>query len=128
MTLSTHLPSSTIQEKEPVIRSLHVLSSGTADMHEEHRHGSLLPQLFWVLTSRSWVKAPINYFLIEHQDGPVLFDTGLDPAILSDPGLHLKLDWAFSVPPDLPHAHDGRGSPGPQLARLGVDAGLSTTP
>ncbi len=69
---------------QPVIRLLHVLSSGWAEQHKEHRYGSRMPQLWWVLTSRSWVKVPINYFLIEHRDGPVLFDTGLDPAIATD--------------------------------------------
>ncbi|MCP4383399.1 MAG: MBL fold metallo-hydrolase, partial [Hyphomicrobiales bacterium] len=35
--------------------------------------------------SRSWVSVPISFFLIEHRDGLVLFDTGLDPAIMMDP-------------------------------------------
>jgi N-acyl homoserine lactone hydrolase len=70
---------------QPAIRSLRVLSSGWGEQHREHRYGSLKPRLLWALTSRSWVKVPINYFLIEHRDGPLLFDTGLDPAIVSDP-------------------------------------------
>ena len=41
--------------------------------------------MWWVLFSRSWIEIPINYFLIEHRDGLLLFDTGLDPAIKSDP-------------------------------------------
>lgn len=68
------------------IKSLRVMSSGWGEQHKEHRFGSPMPQLWWVLTSRSWVKLPINYFLIDHHDGLVLFDTGLDPAISSDPG------------------------------------------
>jgi glyoxylase-like metal-dependent hydrolase (beta-lactamase superfamily II) len=40
--------------------------------------------LWWALTSRSWHKIPLNYFLIAHRDGPILFDTGLDPAIVTD--------------------------------------------
>ncbi|MCP4317372.1 MAG: N-acyl homoserine lactonase family protein [Hyphomicrobiales bacterium] len=67
------------------IKSVRVFSSGWADQHEEHRFGTSLPQLWWVLMSRSWVRTPINYFLIEHRDGLVLFDTGLDPAIKTDP-------------------------------------------
>ena len=67
------------------IGSLWVFNSGWAEQHKEHRYGSQKPQLWWVLMSRSWVRIPINYFLIEHRDGPVLFDTGLDPAIKSDP-------------------------------------------
>lgn len=67
------------------VKSLHVLSSGTVEQHKEHRYGTKMPLMWWVLTSRSWVKAPIHYFLIEHRDGLVLFDTGLDPAIKTDP-------------------------------------------
>jgi len=66
------------------IRSLRVMSSGWAEQHQEHRYGTAMPRLWWVLTSRSWVKVPINYFLIDHRDGPILFDTGLDPAIATD--------------------------------------------
>ncbi len=69
----------------PAINSLRVLSSGWGEQHNEHRYGSRMPRLWWVLTSRSWVKLPINYFLIDHCNGPVLFDTGLDPAIATDP-------------------------------------------
>ncbi len=70
---------------EPAIRSIDVLSSGWAEQHEEHRYGTWKPPLLWALTSRSWVKLPLSYFLIDHRDGQVLFDTGLDPAIATDP-------------------------------------------
>jgi len=69
---------------ERAIRSVRVFSSGSAEQHKEHRYGTVMPRLWWVLTSRSWLKVPINYFLIEHRDGPVLFDTGLDPAIATN--------------------------------------------
>ncbi len=78
------ITSSEAPATQPAIRSLDVLSSGSAEQHKEHRYGIWVPQLWWVLTSRSWVKVPINYFLIEHRDGPILFDTGLDPAIATD--------------------------------------------
>lgn len=71
--------------EEPAIRSLHVLSSGWAEQHREHRYGSPMPRLWWVLTSQSWVQLPISYFLINHRDGPILFDTGLDTAIITNP-------------------------------------------
>lgn len=73
------------QDERSAIRSIRVYSSGWAEQHKEHRFGSRKPRLWWALTSRSWVKLPISFFLIEHRDGPVLFDTGLDPAIASDP-------------------------------------------
>jgi N-acyl homoserine lactone hydrolase len=81
-TTSTHEES---LKDQPAIHSLRVLSSGWGEQHREHRYGSSKPRLWWALTSRSWVKVPISYFFIEHRDGPLLFDTGLDPAIASDP-------------------------------------------
>jgi len=68
------------------ISSVHAFSTGWAEQHEEHRFGTWKPRIWWVLLSRSWVKLPINYFLIEHSDGLVLFDAGLDPALVYDPG------------------------------------------
>jgi N-acyl homoserine lactone hydrolase len=68
----------------PAINALHVFSSGSAEQHKEHRYGSRKPQFWWILMSRSWIKVPMNYFLIEHRDGPILFDTGLDPAIATE--------------------------------------------
>ena len=70
----------------PAIRAVHAVRTGSVDQHPEHRFGTRKPQLWWVLTSRRWVRAPIHCFLIEHRNGLVLFDTGLDPAIASDPG------------------------------------------
>ena len=66
------------------IASVRVLTTGRAEQHEEHRRGSRLPQLWWVFFSTSWVPLPLQCFLIDHRDGLVLFDTGIDPAILSD--------------------------------------------
>lgn len=74
-----------VQGTSPAIKSLRVLSSGWAEQHKEHRYGTWMPRTMWALLSRSWVKLPINYFLIEHRDGPILFDTGLDPEILTNP-------------------------------------------
>ena len=70
----------------PAIRAVHAVRTGSVDQHPEHRFGTRKPQLWWVLTSRRWVRAPIYCFLIQHRSGLVLFDTGLDPAIASDPG------------------------------------------
>lgn len=68
-----------------LITSVHVISTGSAEQHKEHRYGSRLPKTWWALASRSWVRIPINVFALEHRDGLVLFDAGLDPAIVSDP-------------------------------------------
>ena len=80
-----HATRSTAVDAASAFRAIRVLSSGWAELHPEHRYGSAMPRLWWVLTSRRWVKAPIHYFLIEHAGGPVLFDTGIDPAIATDP-------------------------------------------
>ncbi len=68
-----------------LISSIQVFSSGRGAQHDEHRFGTRKPRLWWALTSRSWNKIPLNYFLIAHCNGPILFDTGLDPAIVSGP-------------------------------------------
>jgi N-acyl homoserine lactone hydrolase len=73
----------TTSRTEKPIASLRVLSCGRAEQHKEHRVGSRLPQLWWVFFGRSWVPLPLQCFLIEHRDGWVLFDTGIDPAIMS---------------------------------------------
>ena len=72
-------------DNNQTIKTVRTLSTGTVEQHEEHRNGTWLPRTWWALTSKSWSEAPINVFVIEHRDGLVLFDTGLDPAIGSDP-------------------------------------------
>ncbi|MFN8125265.1 MAG: MBL fold metallo-hydrolase [Candidatus Nanopelagicales bacterium] len=43
--------------------------------------------LLWMATSRQWTPLmPIQAFVVEHDDGLVLFDTGQDRASLTDPG------------------------------------------
>ena len=74
-----------LKATSPAVRAIHVVTTGFVEQHREHRYGSSKPTMWWVLTSRSWVKIPINAFAIEHRDGLVLFDTGMDPAIVSDP-------------------------------------------
>ncbi len=66
------------------VAAVKVLQSGRAEQHAEHRYGSRLPRLWWVFLGRRWVPLPLQCFLIEHRDGLVLFDAGIDPAIVSD--------------------------------------------
>lgn len=68
-----------------MIKAVHAVPTGSAEQHPEHRYGTRKPSLWWVLTSRRWVRIPIHCYLVEHQQGLVLFDTGMDPAIASDP-------------------------------------------
>jgi N-acyl homoserine lactone hydrolase len=69
------------------VRSVSVLSTGTVEIHPQHALGSRIPTYVWLLTSRRWLPPrPINVFVIEHEAGVVLFDTGQDRASVTDPG------------------------------------------
>lgn len=80
------------------IKSISVVSTGTGEQHKEHRYGSRLPQMWWVLTSQSWIELPISAFVLHHRDGLVLFDAGLDPAITSDPNYISSAIGRFLLP------------------------------
>jgi len=71
-------------EDRPV-KGLHVFSTGIGSIHTEHRYGTRLPQMWWVLLSRNWVEVPINVFVLEHPEGLILFDAGVDTAVLTNP-------------------------------------------
>ncbi len=66
------------------IRDVHILRTGSGHQHREHRVGSRWPRMIWALFSTSWVESPVQMFVIDHRDGLVLFDAGLDPAIATD--------------------------------------------
>ena len=86
------------QGSDHLIASVQVLSSGRAQQHKEHRYGSWKPQLWWAFFGRSWVPLPLQCFLINHRDGLVLFDTGIDPAIMSDKGYIKQAIGRFLLP------------------------------
>lgn len=68
------------------IRAVSVLSTGTVQIHPQQVLGSAIPTYVWLLGSRRWTAPrPINVYVIEHQDGLVLFDTGQDRASVTDP-------------------------------------------
>lgn len=81
------------------VRNVSVISTGSAAMHREHMYGSRKPTLWWVTRGKDWVpEVPVNVFVIEHGDGLVLFDTGMDPAAATDPDYWtVGGDWADSV-------------------------------
>jgi glyoxylase-like metal-dependent hydrolase (beta-lactamase superfamily II) len=63
-----------------------VLTTGTVEIHPQQVVGSVLPSYAWIAGSRRWLPPrPINAYLIEHELGLVLFDTGQDPASVTDP-------------------------------------------
>lgn len=80
------------------ISSVRVINTGRAEQHQEHRYGSRLPQLWWVFFGRSWVPLPLQCFLIDHREGLVLFDTGIDPRVTSDRGYIKQAIGRFLLP------------------------------
>jgi len=67
------------------IRAVSVLSTGTVEIHPEHVRGTRKPLYWWLLTSRTWMPPrPINAYVIEHDRGLVMFDTGQDRASVTD--------------------------------------------
>lgn len=71
-------------ESSPV-RNVAVVATGSGSLHPEHMYGTRKPTLWWVARSKEWVTVPLNVFVIEHDDGLVVFDTGIDPAAGADP-------------------------------------------
>lgn len=70
------------------IRKVSVISTGEAEGHHEHIYGTRKPALWWIFFGRRWVRLPMNVYVVEHEDGLVLFDTGQDRAVLTDPGYY----------------------------------------
>ncbi len=104
-----------------------VISTGSGAIHPEHMYGTRKPDLWWVFTSRRWVPVPLNVFVIEHDDGLVLFDTGADPAVATDDDywpdritrLFMERIFRWEIGPD-----DGLAS---RLAAAGFSADDVTT-
>jgi glyoxylase-like metal-dependent hydrolase (beta-lactamase superfamily II) len=81
------------------IRRVSVLSTGKVAIRPEHVGPTTKSQTNWLLTSRSWTAPlPINVYVIEHERGLVLFDTGQDRASVTDsdyfPGGPLRLAYS----------------------------------
>lgn len=64
---------------------IRVLTTARGAGHPEHIYGTRKPAYWWIFRSKEWVPLPINVYVIEHPEGLVLFDTGVDPAIAFDP-------------------------------------------
>ncbi len=67
------------------IKSLSVISTGSGKVHSEHIYGSRKPALWWIFASKPTFSIPIYVFIIEHSQGLVLFDTGMDRAVITNP-------------------------------------------
>ena len=69
------------------VKRVGVVATGQVRVHPEHVSATWQPMMLWMATSRSWTEPlPIQAFVIEHDDGLVLFDTGQDRASVTDPG------------------------------------------
>jgi glyoxylase-like metal-dependent hydrolase (beta-lactamase superfamily II) len=63
-----------------------VLSTGAVQIRPQHVEADGTPMLWWLNTSRRWTAPrPINVYVIEHEQGLVLFDTGQDRRSVTDP-------------------------------------------
>ena len=103
------------------IDSIEVIPTGRGAQHKEHRYGSRMPRIVWALFSRSWVEMPINAFLIRHRDGLVMFDTGLDPAIKTDPDYIEQAVGRYLVDRIFQFEIGPEDKLGQQLKKRGVD-------
>ena len=68
------------------IEQVSVIGTGTVRIRPEYVESDGTPIGWWLLTSRRWTAPrPINVFVIEHEQGLVLFDTGQDRRTVTDP-------------------------------------------
>ena len=68
------------------IKRVEVISTGQVEIRPEHVRSSGRPPVWWLFTSRQWTAPrPINVYVIEHEKGLVLFDTGQDRRSVTDP-------------------------------------------
>ncbi|MDQ4214842.1 N-acyl homoserine lactonase family protein [Microbacterium capsulatum] len=104
------------------IRRVSVVSTGSVAIRPEHVSRTGAPLLWWLATSRRWTSPrPINVYVIEHEKGLVLFDTGQDRASVTDPdyfprglnGFFYRRLARFAIAPDETLTA--------QLARIGYD-------
>ncbi len=104
---------------EGPIRSVGVASTGTVDLHHEHVYGTRKPAMWWIFFGKRFVTVPINFFVVEHANGLVLFDAGQDRAVITNEaywpegftGTVMKKLFRMSISPD--------ETPTRQLERLG---------
>lgn len=68
------------------ISRISVLSTGQVSIRPQHVRSNGTPLAWWLFTSRTWTAPrPINVYVIEHEQGVVLFDTGQDRRSVTDP-------------------------------------------
>jgi len=85
MTTPTLKPTQDTRDTAGPIKALRIIRTGHGAAHPEHLYGTRKPTLWWIFTSGRWVEIPIYVFVVEHADGLVLFDTGMDRRVVTDP-------------------------------------------
>lgn len=67
------------------ISRVSVVSTGSVAIRPEHVMANATPILWWLATSKRWMAPrPINVYVIQHERGLVLFDTGQDRRSVTD--------------------------------------------
>ena len=80
------------------IKAVEVVSAGSVAIRPEHVESNGTPILWWLLTSRRWTAPrPIYVYVVKHEQGLVLFDTGQDRASVTDPSYFPKgiVGWLY---------------------------------
>lgn len=80
------------------VRAVHGISLGEVQVRPKNIEGTGTPMLWWTLTARTWSPwLPVLAFVIEHERGLVLFDTGQSPDSLTDPDYYPggMLGWVY---------------------------------
>ncbi len=80
------------------VRAVHALTLGEVQVRPKNIEGTGTPMLWWTLTARTWSPwLPVLAFVIEHDQGMVLFDTGQSPDSLTDPDYYPGglLGWVY---------------------------------
>ena len=68
------------------ITRVSVISTGDVRIRPQHVESDGTPLMWWLNTSRTWTDPrPINVYVIEHEQGVVLFDTGQDRRSVTAP-------------------------------------------
>ena len=90
------------------VKNVRVVTTGHGLAHQEHIYGTRKPTLWWIFFGRKRVRLPLNAYVIEHDGGLVLFDTGADPRVVTDPdywptrltGLFMRNIFEWDMAPD----------------------------
>lgn len=78
---------------------VHKFSTGTVQIRPQHVGPTKLSPFVWLLTARRWTAPrPINVYVVKHEQGIVVFDTGQDRASVTNPDYFPKglVGWLYA--------------------------------